>query len=297
MHKLGTNIRREDAGPSTNSNPLTISVQNINPLEKTQQTASPIYSGIPKENIKNRGATFFFTQVEPHRYEYRAMFQHHRNNFQQTEVFNPFVHNFDPFSRDFPPLPKFPAFGEFPDIFTNHKDPFSNFPDQKDPFPNFPNHKDPFSNFPNHKDPFQNFPDHKDPFHNFPEITFPTLSPIIKRAWEPDVEVQTQRPVLEKDLDGPLVKKYDVILGHNQYPKIFRFNEERINIEDFDREKKLRFYKLSKSGQNEVLEPENVKRDQLLILHGGIFTVKEPPLYNKHVKKIRKSHIFGSKGS
>lgn len=260
--RIDTGITEQDVKQSIASKPAAINIQNINPLEKTQQTENPIYSGFPKENINNRGATFFFTQVEPHRYEYRAMFQHkkndfpHTNNFHHSDIFQPFVHHFDPFSRDFPPLPKFPTFPEFPQIF----------------------------------------PEHKDPFPNFPHFTFPTLPPAIKRAWEPDTEVQTQRPVLKQEFEGPLVKKYDIVLGHSQYPKIFRFNEERRNIEDFDREKKLRLYRLSKEGQNEI-EPENVKRDHLLILHGGIFTVQESPLFNKHVKKIRKARLFGAKVS
>lgn len=248
--RIDSNVKLDNTKQPITPRPPVLN--NINPLEKTQQTASPFYSGFPKENINNRGATFFFTQVEPHRYEYRAMFQHHQNNFQHTELFNPFVHNFEPFSRDFPPLPKFPSFPEFQHIF----------------------------------------PDHKDPFPNFPEFTFPTLPPAIKRAWEPDNNVKTQRPVINEKFDVPLVKNYDVVLGHAQYPKIFRFNEERMNIEDFDREKKLRLYKLSKEGQNEIIEPENVKRDQLLILHGGIFTVQEPPLFNKHAKKVRKNNLF-----
>lgn len=254
--RIDTSITGDNIKPSITARTLVPNAKIANPLEKTQQTASPIYSGFPKENINNRGATFFFTQVEPHRYEYRAMFNHHKNNFQHTELFQPFVHHFEPFSRDFPPLPKFPTFPEFPQIFS----------------------------------------DHKDFFPNFPEFNFPTLPPAIKRVWEPDTEVQTQRPLIDQNFDGPLVKNYDVVLGHNRYPKIFKFNEERINIEDFDREKKLRLYKLSKEGQNEI-EPENVKRDQLLILHGGIFTVQEPPLFNKQVKKIRKSRLFGAKVS
>lgn len=187
------------------------------------------------------------------------MFQNHKNDFPHTQLFQPFVHHFEPFSRDFPPLPKFHGFPDFPNFFS----------------------------------------DHKDPFPNFPEFSFPTLPPAIKRAWEPDTEVQTQRPVIDQnnfDARRPLVKKYDIVLGHTRFPKIFRFNEERINIEDFDREKKLRLYKLSKEGQNEI-EPENVKRDHLLILHGGIFTVQEPPLFNKQVKKSRKAQLFGSKVS
>lgn len=102
--------------------------------------------------------------------------------------------------------------------------------------------------------------------------------------------------MLDEKFEGPLLKNYDVVLGHMQYPKIFRFNEERVNIEDFDRQKKIRFYNLNKKEQNELLEPENVKRNELLILHGGIFTVQEPPLFNKnkHPKKRRKIGGFGS---
>ncbi|XP_035209883.1 uncharacterized protein LOC118184328 [Stegodyphus dumicola] len=216
-------------------------------ISKATQTSSAFHSQQTGENDK-RGASFFFTQVEPHRFEYRAMFQHHKNQHN----FEPFVHHFDSFG-DFPPLPKFPPFPEFPDFFQ----------------------------------------DHKDPFPNFPGFSFPTLPPSIKRAWlPPPEEVQTPHPILDDNFDGPLIENYDGLLSHKRYPKIFRFNEERINIEDFDKEKKLKYLTLSKSGRNEVQEHDNVKREQLLILHGGVFTVQEPPLYNKHLKKIRRLNYF-----
>ncbi|XP_054721183.1 uncharacterized protein LOC129230936 isoform X2 [Uloborus diversus] len=216
-------------------------------LIKNQQTAQPMFSELPKENLKNKGATFFFTQVEPHRFEYRAMFQHH------NDAFKPFVHHFDPFTKDFPPIPNFPPFPSFPEIFQGHKDPFP----------------------------------------NFPEFSFPTLPPEIKRVWQPTVDIQPQRPDLPETFNNPLLKDYNLIIGRDtEYPKIFRFNEERINIEEFDRQKKLRHYRLSDSGENHLTEPENVKRDHLLILHGGIFTVKEPPLFNKHIKRVRKRNGY-----
>ncbi|GIX98253.1 uncharacterized protein CDAR_115851 [Caerostris darwini] len=224
------------------------------PLIKSEQITST-NAELPRDNSK-RGATFFFTQVEPHRFEYRAMFQHHGHI--PSNVFQPFVHDFGSFGKEYPPLPKFPTFPEFPEFF----------------------------------------PEHKDPFPNFHEGLFPTLPPEVKRHWQPlqppTVPSHPQRPSVDEKFEGPL-KNYDVVLGHTRYPKIFRFNEERVNIEDFDREKKLRFYRLGDNGQNELSEPENVKRDQLLILHGGIYTVQEPPLFNKHrlVKKRRKPGGFG----
>ncbi|CAL1279075.1 unnamed protein product [Larinioides sclopetarius] len=223
----------------------------IKPLITSQQ-ATLINSELPKDNSK-RPATFFFTQVEPHRFEYRAMFQHHGQI--PSSVFQPFVHDFEGFGKDFPPLPKFPTFPELPDFF----------------------------------------PEHKDPFPNFHHSPFPTIPPPeLKRHWQPPIVPIPPRPTVDENFEGPL-KNYDVVLGHTRYPKIFRFNEERVNIEDFDREKKLRFYRLGRKEQNELSEPENVKRDQLLILHGGIFTVQEPPLFNKHrlVKKRRKPGGFG----
>ncbi|GFS84576.1 uncharacterized protein NPIL_179621 [Nephila pilipes] len=245
-------IKQESTAANSMVKELNAKIKNfftVKPLIKSQTNSNP---DSPKDNSK-REATFFFTQVEPHRFEYRAMFQHHGHI--PGNVFQPFVHDFEGFGKEFPPLPKFPTFPEFPDFF----------------------------------------PEHKDPFPNIHEYSFPTLPPAVKRNWQPSIAPSPpQRPKIEEKFEGPL-KDYDVVLGHKRYPKIFRFNEERVNIEEFDRQKKLRFYSLGKEDQNELSEPEHVKRDQLLILHGGIFTVQEPPLFNKHrfIKKRRKPGGFG----
>ncbi|XP_015927126.1 uncharacterized protein [Parasteatoda tepidariorum] len=276
----------------------------VNPLVKIQQTNSPIYSAYPRQNSSN-GATFFFTQLEPHRFEYRAMFQHRRNDFQ------PFVHEFQPFSRDYPPLPKLSSLSDFTDFFHNN-DPFPklpDFPNTNEHFPkiaDFANKNEHFpkiADFANKNEHFPKIPDYNnnhfpkipdfinnnEPFAKLPEFTFPTLSPEVKRVWNQVPVLQPPpKPIIE--VDNPLIKNYDVVLGQVTYPKIFRFNEERINIEDFDRQKKLRYFNLAKHG--DVSDTENVKRDHLLILHGGIFTVKEPPLFNKHFKKRRKLNAF-----
>lgn len=195
------------------------------------------------ENLKN-SPTFFYTHVEPHRFEYRAMFQHNQNDFK-PENFHPFVNNFPPFPKvTFPPFPKFPS---FPEIFEPRDQPEA------------------------------------PPFH------FPTVPPSIRRILTPtivDRAVQIPRPISRETFDGPL-KKYDVVLGNlnTKYPKIFRFNEERMNIVDFEKQKKL---KLGGDSPNSISGPEYVPREQFLILHGGIFTVQEPPLYNQHTIRKRK---------
>ncbi|KAI2806410.1 hypothetical protein BLOT_008366 [Blomia tropicalis] len=52
------------------------------------------------------------------------------------------------------------------------------------------------------------------------------------------------------------------------WPKIFRFTDGRINLHDFEREKKRSRVKFSqKNGKSQALH--NIKRDSFLILHGG----------------------------
>nr|XP_027204330.1 putative uncharacterized protein DDB_G0286901 isoform X2 [Dermatophagoides pteronyssinus] len=54
------------------------------------------------------------------------------------------------------------------------------------------------------------------------------------------------------------------------WPKIFRFTDGRINLHDFEREKKRSRIKFShKMGKSHALF--NIKRDSFLILHGGTF--------------------------
>ncbi|XP_076333258.1 uncharacterized protein LOC143237653 isoform X2 [Tachypleus tridentatus] len=75
--------------------------------------------------------------------------------------------------------------------------------------------------------------------------------------------------------------RYDIFKGKariKEYPQIFSFNDERINIVEFDRDKKNgKIRGLRKTG---VLDPDNVPRNKFLILHGGIFDENGPSQIN-----------------
>ncbi|KAL3189626.1 hypothetical protein MRX96_021379 [Rhipicephalus microplus] len=61
--------------------------------------------------------------------------------------------------------------------------------------------------------------------------------------------------------------KYDYIRGP-QYPKIFKFNDERISILEFERIKREgRFTR----RRGDALDPDRVSRNNFLIFHGGLF--------------------------
>ncbi|XP_076332006.1 uncharacterized protein LOC143237057 [Tachypleus tridentatus] len=53
------------------------------------------------------------------------------------------------------------------------------------------------------------------------------------------------------------------------YPKIFRFNDYRVNIVEFDRNKKNG--NIDDLSKGDALDPANVPRKHFLILHGGVY--------------------------
>ncbi|XP_022244686.1 uncharacterized protein LOC111086380 [Limulus polyphemus] len=65
---------------------------------------------------------------------------------------------------------------------------------------------------------------------------------------------------------------YDILRGKarvKKYPKIFKFNDYRVNIVEFDREKKNG--KIDDLAKADALDPTNVPRKTFLILRGGVY--------------------------
>ncbi|GFS67139.1 uncharacterized protein NPIL_28231 [Nephila pilipes] len=57
------------------------------------------------------------------------------------------------------------------------------------------------------------------------------------------------------------------------FPKIFRFTADRVNLADFDMKKKINENYLTLSKGDE-LDSDKVKRNEFLILHGGVFEIE-----------------------
>jgi hypothetical protein len=66
------------------------------------------------------------------------------------------------------------------------------------------------------------------------------------------------------------VYKGDDDLGAGKWPKIFKFTDGRVNLNDFEREKKLGKILFAKTNDDGEFF-EHVRRDSFLILHGGSF--------------------------
>lgn len=66
------------------------------------------------------------------------------------------------------------------------------------------------------------------------------------------------------------VFKSDDDLGGAKWPKIFKFTDGRVNLNDFERDKKLGKVLFTKSAEDGEFF-EHVRRDSFLILHGGSF--------------------------
>ncbi|XP_028967089.1 leucine-rich repeat extensin-like protein 3 [Galendromus occidentalis] len=84
--------------------------------------------------------------------------------------------------------------------------------------------------------------------------------------------------------------KYDFVRGSfDGYPKIFRFNDERISILDFDKQKKAGQV-IRRKGDD--LDPERVPRNSFLIFHGGQFPSKEDSLSRNRLDTGVKNNRF-----
>jgi len=57
------------------------------------------------------------------------------------------------------------------------------------------------------------------------------------------------------------------------YPKIFRFTSDRVNLAEFDMKKKMNENYLTLAKGDE-LDSDKVKRNKFLILHGGVFEIE-----------------------
>ncbi|XP_067134730.1 uncharacterized protein [Centruroides vittatus] len=139
---------------------------------------------------------------------------------------------------------------------------------------------------------FRQFPN----LNAFPGITeiLVKLTPTTPRPVYRDVQEVAPRPTHSprarfKPAEGPppvneLFRRKDGMpapksLGKNkllaeEYPKIFKFNDERINIIDFDRSKKYGSDHAS-LNRGDYLDPDKILRDKFLILHGGVFKMDD----------------------
>lgn len=96
---------------------------------------------------------------------------------------------------------------------------------------------------------------------------------------------------LPERLNDPF-PKYDYVRGSfDGYPKIFRFNDERISILDFDKQKKAGQV-LRRKGDD--LDPERVPRNSFLIFHGGHFPSKEDSFGKSRFNSAPKSNRFSN---
>lgn len=83
------------------------------------------------------------------------------------------------------------------------------------------------------------------------------------------VSKQNQNEQREK----PKVIKNKTPNKSRDYPKIFRFTSDRVNLAEFDMKKKMNENYLTLAKGDE-LDSDKVKRNKFLILHGGVFEIE-----------------------
>lgn len=83
------------------------------------------------------------------------------------------------------------------------------------------------------------------------------------------VSKQNQTDQREK----PKVLKSKSPAKSRDYPKIFRFTSDRVNLAEFDMKKKMNENYLTLAKGDE-LDSDKVKRNKFLILHGGVFEIE-----------------------
>ncbi|CAN8006190.1 unnamed protein product, partial [Ixodes hexagonus] len=176
-------------------------------------------------------ASFFFTNVGPNHFEYRGV-------FDQNAVPISFRDNPETLFQLIPQLPRL-----FDDPFTPPKSPPTQILLQPPP---------------------KIVVDHHPP----PPPPLTLLQPVVNFLDPPPPPPEPrQRPALP---ERQLFPKYDYIRGP-QYPKIFKFNDERISILEFERSKREgRFVK----RRGDSLDPDRVARSNFLIFHGGLFNAQ-----------------------
>ncbi|XP_064480531.1 uncharacterized protein LOC135394032 [Ornithodoros turicata] len=81
--------------------------------------------------------------------------------------------------------------------------------------------------------------------------------------------------------------QYDYVLGgrlDGEHPRIFKFNDERISILEFERSKREGRFSRRRGG---TLDPERIPRKNFLIFHGGHFPAR--------VNDIENNSVFGQR--
>ncbi|XP_077559307.1 uncharacterized protein LOC144174462 [Haemaphysalis longicornis] len=193
-------------------------------------------------------ASFFFTNVGPNHFEYRGV-------FDQNAVPISFRENPETLFQLIPQLPRL-----FEDPFSSPKGPSAQLLLQPPPRltePPAPPPPPPLTLL----QPVVNFID--EPPTNVVEHVPPP---------PPPPPPPPQPPSRPQSLPPGGFPKYDYIRGP-QYPKIFKFNDERISILEFERIK--REGRLTRR-RGDALDPDRVARSNFLIFHGGLFNAKRP---------------------
>ncbi|XP_015928221.1 uncharacterized protein [Parasteatoda tepidariorum] len=98
--------------------------------------------------------------------------------------------------------------------------------------------------------------------------------------------------------DKPRSLKSMTLNKSRNYPKIFKFNPDRVNLAEFDTKKKISENYLSLLKGDE-LDSDRVKRNKFLILHGGVFEIERfrrrgPGTYSKNVPSKDSYYEFSS---
>ncbi|KAH7969414.1 hypothetical protein HPB52_017807 [Rhipicephalus sanguineus] len=190
-------------------------------------------------------ASFFFTNVGPNHFEYRGV-------FDQNAVPISFRDNPETLFQLIPQLPRL-----FEDPFSAPKGPAAQLllhPPPKLTEPPAPPPPPPLTLL--------------QPVVNFIEDPVPPPTAVVEHVPPPPPPPPpppAPRPQARLPPGG--FPKYDYIRGP-QYPKIFKFNDERISILEFERIK--REGRLTRR-RGDALDPDRVSRNNFLIFHGGLF--------------------------
>lgn len=157
------------------------------------------------------------------------------------------------FFENFPNLPYFPEFGEIFRISktTTPQPPFQ-FPDYvRDPFPDRISGGSTASTVSGGRRPSRRPP----------------------RPASSGTRTKVTKQNQSEPKDKPRTFKSKAPNKSRNYPKIFRFNPDRVNLAEFDTKKKMNENYLSLAKGDE-LDFDKVKRNKFLILHGGVFEIE-----------------------
>ncbi|XP_070391310.1 uncharacterized protein [Dermacentor albipictus] len=201
-------------------------------------------------------ASFFFTNVGPNHFEYRGV-------FDQNAVPISFHENPETLYQLIPQLPRL-----FEDPFSAPRGPAAQLllqPPPKLTEPPAPPPPPPLTLL--------------QPVVNFIEDPVPPPTAVVEHVPPPPPPPPPPAPRPQARLRPGGFPKYDYIRGP-QYPKIFKFNDERISILEFERIKREgRFTK----RRGDALDPDRVPRNNFLIFHGGLFKAPREQEYGNLV--------------